>query len=82
MENYPALRSAENVMALQAEVARLEDVIADRRELYNDQVFKFNTRIAQLPANLLVPLFGWTPQPFFAASEDERVKPDVELGAG
>ncbi len=56
VENYPELKSAENVTALQAEIARLEDVIADRRELYNDQVFRYNTRIQQLPANLLAAI--------------------------
>ena len=82
VERYPEIRSAENVMALQAEVTRLEDVIADRRELYNDQVFRYNTRIQQLPANLLAGLFGWEPQPFFAAEEAERARPSVELEPG
>ena len=81
VERYPELRSAENVSALQAEVARLEDVIADRRELYNDQVYRYNTRIQQLPASLLAGLFGWEPQPFFAADEADRARPDVRLGA-
>lgn len=80
VENYPDIKSAGNVMALQAEIARLEDVIADRRELYNDQVFRYNTRIAQLPANILASLIGWRPEPFFAATEEERAKPVVELG--
>jgi LemA protein len=82
VERYPEVKSAGNVAALQAEIARLEDVIADRRELYNDQVFRYNTRIAQVPANLLAAVVGWTPEPFFAAEEAERVKPAVELGAG
>jgi LemA protein len=82
VERYPELASASNVLALQAEVARLEDVIADRRELYNDQVYRYNTRIAQLPANLLAGIFGWEPQPFFAAGEAERARPRVELGTG
>jgi LemA protein len=82
VENYPALKSADNVTALQAEVSRLEDLIADRRELYNDQVFRYNTRIAQLPANLLAPLFGWRAQPFFATAGDERERPPVELARG
>ncbi len=82
VENYPDIKSAGNVMALQAEIARLEDVIADRRELYNDQVFRYNTRIQQLPANLLAAVAGWRPEPFFAATDDERAKPVVELGAG
>jgi LemA protein len=79
VERYPEVRSAGNVAALQAEIARLEEVIADRRELYNDQVFRHNTRIAQVPANLVAGLFGWTAQPFFAAEDDERSRPAVEL---
>ena len=42
-------------------------MIADRRELYNDQVYRYNTRIAQVPGALLAPLFGWRPREFFAA---------------
>ncbi len=82
VERYPEIKSASNVASLQDEIARLEDVIADRRELYNDQVFRYNTRIGQVPANLLAGLAGWTPQPFFAADDGERAKPVVELGAG
>jgi len=81
VENYPELKSAENVIALQAEIARLEDVIADRRELYNDQVFRYNTRIQQLPANLLAAIAGWRPEPFFKAGDDERERPAVDLRA-
>jgi LemA protein len=79
VERYPEIKSATNVLALQSEVARLEDVIADRRELYNDQVYRYNTRIQQLPANLLAGLFDWAPQPFFAADDAERARPVVEL---
>jgi LemA protein len=82
VERYPELRSASNVLALQAEIARLEDVIADRRELYNDQVYRYNTRIQQLPANLLAGVFGWEPQPFFATDEPDRARPDVRLETG
>ena len=79
VENYPALRSAENVRALQEEISRLENVIADRRELYNDQVFRYNTRIAQVPASIVAGPMGWTPAPFFKADDDERARPSVEL---
>jgi LemA protein len=82
VENYPQVKSAENVSALQAEIARLEDIIADRRELYNDQVFRYNTRIGQLPANVLAGVLGWRPQPFFTATDEERAKPEVDLAAG
>ncbi len=79
VESYPELRSAGNVRALQDEIARLEDVIADRRELYNDQVFRYNTRIGQIPANLLAGMLGWTPAPFFIATEGERARPAAGL---
>jgi len=67
VERYPEIKSAGNVLALQAEIERLESMIADRRELYNDQVFRYNTRIGQVPGALLAGLFGWTPRVFFDA---------------
>ena len=70
VENYPELKSHGNVADLQDEIERLESMIADRRELYNDQVFRYNTRIAQVPGLLLVPFFGWQPRAFFAASPE------------
>jgi LemA protein len=79
VERYPEVKSAANVAALQAEISRLEDLIADRRELYNDTVYRYNARIAQVPANVLAGLFGWRPQPFFAADGDERERPPAEL---
>jgi len=81
VENYPVLRSHENVLALQTEVERLEAVIADRRELYNDQIYRYNTRIRQLPAVLLAGLFGWAARDFFAVTDADRVRPDVSLRA-
>ena len=79
VEAYPDIKSQANVLALQGEIERLEDVIAARRELYNDTVFRLNTRIKQFPTNLLASLFGWTERPFFSASPDDRVRVDVGL---
>jgi LemA protein len=79
VERYPELRSAGNVMALQQEIARLEDLIATRRELYNDAIFRYNTTIAQLPAGLLAPIFGWRPRAFFSASPAEGGPPEVDI---
>ena len=79
LERYPQIESQENVLDLQNEIERVENVIADRRELYNDQVFRFNTRIAQVPANLFAGLFGWKTRPFFLAEPVERVRPDAGL---
>ncbi len=79
VERYPELRSQENVRALQAEIERLEDIIADRRELYNDSVYRYNARIAQLPAVLLAGVLRWQPRPFFKASPEDLERPEVNL---
>jgi LemA protein len=79
VERYPELRSTGNVASLQAEIERLENLIADRRELYNDQVYRYNTRIAQLPAVLLAGLFDWRPRPFFAAPDASAPAPATDL---
>ena len=79
VEQYPNIQSHRNVLDLQDEIERIEGLIADRRELYNDQVYQYNTRIAQVPALLLAPIFRWRPREFFAAEPDETVRPDTEL---
>lgn len=77
VEQYPSLRSHDNVLRLQAEIQRLEGQLADRRELYNDQVYRYNATIAQVPAVVLATLFGWQPRPFFDA--DDAGLPVVRL---
>jgi LemA protein len=67
VERYPDIKSATNVLALQTEIERLESMIADRRELYNDQVYRYNTRIGQVPGALLASAFGWRARIFFDA---------------
>lgn len=79
VERYPELRSAENVRDLQGQIERLEDMIADRRELYNDQIYRYNTRIDQVPGALIAPVFGWQPREFFAADDEDRARPDADL---
>lgn len=81
VEQYPELRSHENVTALQKEIERLETVIADRRELYNDAVYRFNSTIQQLPAAWFAGGFGWQPRAFFDAEPAADERPDVSLAA-
>ncbi|HYL40171.1 MAG TPA: LemA family protein, partial [Candidatus Binatus sp.] len=77
VERYPQLHSDANVMALQAEIERLETVIADRRELYNDSVNRFNTRIAQLPGIVVASALGWDRRPFFTADPGDATRPST-----
>ncbi len=79
VENYPELKSHANVMALQEEIERLETLIARRRELFNNQVYQYNSTILQVPATFLRPLFGWKTVDSFSADETERERPATVL---
>jgi LemA protein len=75
VERYPEIKSAGNVLSLQEEIERLEAMIADRRELYNDQIYRYNARIGQVPAVFLASLFGWRSRPFFDAEPAAAIPP-------
>ncbi len=79
VENYPDLKSHANVMALQEEIERLETLIARRRELFNNQVYQYNSTILQVPAVFLRPLFGWRPVESFSVDDEERERPRADI---
>lgn len=58
-EAYPLLSTSTNFLQLQGRISQLEDLIADRRELYNQYVNLNNVCIQQFPALLFAPCFGF-----------------------
>jgi len=80
VERYPEIKSAGNVLSLQEEIERLEAMIADRRELYNDQIYRYNARIGQVPAVFLASVFGWRSRPFFDAEPAAAIPPAGLIG--
>ena len=75
VENYPELKSHQNVMALQEEFVRLETLIARRRELYNNHVYQHYVAITTVPGTLIRPLFGWREVDMFSADDEARERP-------
>ena len=59
VENYPQLKSNENFLRLQDELAGTENRIAVERRKYNETVQKYNTEIALFPTNIAASLFGF-----------------------
>jgi len=51
-ENYPELKAVESFRTLQLRVSDLEDMLSDRRELYNESVNMYNIGIHEMPALL------------------------------
>jgi len=79
VERYPDLKSNENFMKLQDELAGTENRIAVERRRYNEAVRTYNVRIRSFPANLLAGFFGFDKQPFYEVPEAARAVPEVRF---
>ncbi len=79
MENYPALKSNENVMQLQEEITSTENKIAFARQLYNDLVANYRTKLQVFPDNFVSSMFNFQTEEYFGAEEADRAVPAVNL---
>jgi LemA protein len=77
-ESYPQLKSDETFKQLQGRITALEESIADRRELYNDQVNLNNIRVKVFPDVVIAQKFGFLPAQLLEFTNEE--KRDVEVG--
>ena len=78
-ENYPQLRAVESVQILQEQLTSTENRIAYARQLYNDEVMKYNTAQSTFPRNLCAGLFGFSPAAMFASEDSVYVSPQIKL---
>ncbi len=80
VENYPTLKSNENVKQLQEELTSTENKISFARQFYNDIATKFNIAQQVFPANIIAAMFNFTAAELFEIkSEAEREVPKVDL---
>lgn len=81
VENYPQLKSNENFMRLQDELAGTENRIAVERKRYNDTLQDYNTYIQKFPNNIFAGWAGFKPNDaYFKATEGSREVPKVNFG--
>jgi LemA protein len=80
VENYPQLKSNENFLRLQDELAGTENRIAVERKRYNDALQDYNTYVLQFPNSLYAGFAGYKQNPaYFQASEASRATPKVDF---
>ena len=80
VENYPQLKSNENFLRLQDELAGTENRIAVERKRYNDALQDYNTYLLKFPNNLIAGFAGFKPnEAYFQASEASRQVPKVDF---
>src|SRR5947209_19651152 len=70
VENYPQLKSNENFLRLQDELAGTENRIAVERKRYNDALQDYNTYLSLFPNNLVAGLSGFTRNDAYFKTEE------------
>jgi LemA protein len=79
-ENYPQLRSNENFLRLQDEIAGTENRIAVERRKYNETLQRYNTSIQVFPNNIVASLGGFTRNDaYFRTEPGAREAPKVKF---
>jgi len=79
MENYPQLKSDQNVLQLQEQLTTTENQLAFARQAYNDVVLQLNTRVETFPTNIVANNFGFKAADYFKAAPEEQALPKVDL---
>ncbi len=79
-ENYPQLRSSDQFMRLQDELAGTENRISVARKRYNDALQEYNTFVLQFPNNIWAGIAGFkTNDAYFNASPAAQQVPSVKF---
>ena len=79
VESYPDLKSNQNFLRLQDELAGTENRIAVERRRYNETVQAYNVAIRSFPANLLAGMYGFGKAAFFEAPAAAKAAPQVKF---
>lgn len=80
VENYPTLKSNENFLRLQDELAGTENRIAVERRKYNEVVQAYNTNIQLFPNNIVASMSGFQREDaYFRAADAARQAPTVKF---
>lgn len=79
VENYPALKSSENVTNLMVQLEGTENRISVERKGYNDNVRVYNTSIKVVPRSIVAGIFGFDTRTYFEVADEAKVAPKVNL---
>lgn len=79
VERYPDLKSNQNFMRLQDELAGTENRVAVERRRYNEVVQTYNVAIRSFPGNIVAGIFGFAKAPFFEAPATAKAAPQVKF---
>ena len=79
VERYPDIKSNQNFIRLQDELAGTENRIAVERRRYNETVKTYNIKVRSFPTNILAGFFGFEKAAFFEVPEEAKAVPKVKF---
>jgi LemA protein len=79
VENYPDLKSNQNVLELQEELTTTENQIGFSRQHYNATVRDLNTSVQTFPNVMIASMFGFRERDYFQIEEADAAVPAVNL---
>ena len=77
VERYPDLKSNQNFMRLQDELAGTENRISVERMRYNETVKAYNEAVRTFPANVIAGMFNFREHPYFETTKEAKEVPKV-----
>lgn len=80
MENYPELKTNQNVLQLQESLTELEDDLQKARRYYNGCVREFNNKIEMFPSSIVAGTRGYKKAEFFELEKaNQQAAPVVDF---
>ena len=79
-ENYPELKSSEQYLNLQKNLSKIESQLQAARRIYNNEVTKYNTKIATVPTNIVANIFRFKEADLFTIEEYKKENIQINLG--
>jgi LemA protein len=78
-EQYPDLKANQNFMALQNQVADVEEQLQASRRVYNSNISIYNQEIIVFPTSLVSHHYHFEKRDFFEAEEEKRQDVKIEF---
>ena len=79
MENYPELKSNQNVQTLMSQLEGTENRISVERMRFNEMIKDYNQRIKTFPTVMIAGMFGFKERTYFAAENGAEKAPKVDI---
>jgi LemA protein len=79
VEAYPDIKSTQNFLALQDELANTENKVAVERGRYNTAVQSLNIQVKLFPTNIVASMFGFKQRTFFQSAAGAENAPPVKF---